>query len=147
MKRPVVLLVEDSPDDLALMRLAIEEAETPFEFVVATDAQKALDWVFSRGAQVGRDGQVYPALILLDLKMPTMSGLEALQALRADPLGRLIPVVVLTTSEMPSDIARAYEGGANAYLQKPMAFSDLVSLVEAIQTFWLSFNVLHPDAR
>jgi len=147
MKRPVVLLVEDSPDDLALMRLAIEEAEAPFEFVVATDGQKALDWVFSRGAQAGRDGQVYPALILLDLKMPAMSGLEALQALRADPLGRLIPVVVLTTSEMPSDIARAYEGGANAYLQKPMAFSDLVSLVEAIQVFWLSFNVLHPDAR
>lgn len=147
MKRAVVLLVEDSPDDLALMQLAIEEARTPFEVVVATDGQRALDWVFSQGAQAGRDDQVYAALILLDLKLPLLSGLEVLQALRADPRGRWIPVVVLTTSEMPSDIARAYEGGANAYLQKPMAFLDLVNLVEAIQAFWLSLNVLHPDAR
>jgi two-component system response regulator len=147
MRRPVVLLVEDSPDDLALMRLAIAEARNPFEVVVVTDGQQALDWVFSRGAQAERDDQVYPALILLDWKLPLLSGQEVLQALRADPLGRHIPVVVLTTSEMPSDIARAFESGANAYLQKPMNFSDLVSLVEAIQGFWLAFNVLHPDAR
>jgi two-component system response regulator len=147
MRRPVVLLVEDSPDDLALMRLAIEEARNPFEVVVATDGQQALDWVFSRGAQAGRDDQVYPALILLDWKLPLLSGQEVLQTLRAEPLGRQIPVVVLTTSEMPSDVARAFESGANAYLQKPMNFSDLVSLVEAIQGFWLAFNVLHPDAR
>jgi two-component system response regulator len=147
MKRPVVLLVEDSPDDLALMQLAIKEARNPFEVVVATDGKQALDWVFARGAQAGRDDQVFPALILLDWKLPLLSGQEVLQALRSDPLGRMIPVVVLTTSEMPSDIARASELCANAYVQKPMAFSDLVRLVEAIQGFWLSFNVLHPDVR
>jgi two-component system response regulator len=143
----VVLLVEDSPDDLALMRLAIEEARQPFEVIVAADGQQALDWVFSQGSHAGRDEQVYPALILLDLKLPVLNGLEVLRALRADPKGRLIPVVALTTSEMPSDIALACELGANAYLQKPMSFLNLVRLVEAIEEFWLSFNLLHPCVR
>jgi CheY-like chemotaxis protein len=147
MKRPVVLLVEDCPDDLALMGLALKEARSPYEVVVVTDGQQALDWVFRRGSQAQRDEWIYPALILLDLKLPVVSGLEVLRHLRNEPEGRMIPVAVLTTSQMPSDIAMAYELGANAYIQKPMGLQALVSLVEAIQAFWLSFNVPHPALR
>jgi CheY-like chemotaxis protein len=147
MMRPVVLLVEDCPDDRALMALALKEARSPYEVVVVTDGQQALDWVFRRGSEAQRDEWVYPALILLDLKLPVVSGLEVLRHLRNEPEGRMIPVVVLTTSQMPSDIAMAYELGVNAYIQKPMGFQAMVSLVEAIQAFWLSFNVPYPALR
>jgi len=147
MRRPVVLIVEDCPNDQALMKLAVDEAKTSFEIVVVTDGQEALDWLFRKGTHSNRDEQSYPALVLMDLKLPILSGLGVLQAIRKDPQGLLIPVVALTTSEMPSDIAKAYELGANAYVQKPMEFPRLVSLVEAIQAFWLTFNVLHPTLR
>ena len=147
MRRPVVLIVEDCPNDQALMKLAVDEAKTSFEIVVVTDGQEALDWLFRKGTHSNRDEQSYPALVLMDLKLPILSGLGVLQAIRKDPQGLLIPVVALTTSEMPSDIAKAYEVGANAYVQKPMEFPRLVSLVEAIQAFWLTFNVLHPTLR
>ena len=147
MRRPVVLIVEDCPNDQALMKLAVDEAKTSFEIVVVTDGQEALDWLFRKGTHSNRDEQSYPALVLMDLKLPILSGLGVLQAIRKDPRGLLIPVVALTTSEMPSDIAKAYEFGANAYVQKPMEFPRLVSLVEAIQAFWLTFNVLHPTLR
>ena len=147
MKRTVVLIVEDCPNDQALMKLAIAEAKVSFEIVVVADGQQALDWLFRRGTHAERDDQVYPALVLLDLKLPLLSGLDVIKALREDPKGQLIPVLILTTSEMPSDIRNAYAAGANAYLQKPMGFPALVSMVEAIQAFWLSFNVIHPSLR
>ncbi len=147
MKRPVVLIVEDNPDDQTLMQLAIAEARASFEAVFVPDGQDALDWLFRQGAHADRDEGVFPALVLLDLKLTRLSGLDVLRALRGDPLGRLIAVVVLTTSEMPSDIEKAYELGANAYVQKPMGFPALVDLVEAIHAFWLSYNVVHPALR
>lgn len=147
MRRSVVLIVEDCPNDLALMKLAVEAARIPFETVLATDGQEALDWLFRKGPHKDRDDAVDPVLILLDLKLPLLSGLDVLQAIRKDPLGRQIPVVIMTTSEMPSDIQRAYDLGANAYIQKPMAFPALVQLVEAIQAFWLTFNVISPRMR
>jgi CheY-like chemotaxis protein len=147
MKRPIVLIVEDCPDDQVLMALAARQAQTSFESVVVTSGEEALDWLFCRGCHENRSGELFPALVLLDLKLPLLSGLGLLQTLREDPRGRLIPVVVLTTSEMPCDISKAYESGANAYVQKPMALSGLVSLVEAVQAFWLSFNVIHPAWR
>ncbi len=147
MKRPVVLIVEDCLNDQALMQLAIEEASVAFPAVLVSDGQEALDWLFRQGAHAERDDQVFPVLVLLDLKMPHLSGLELLQALRKDPKGRLIPVMVLTTSEMPSDIEQAYVYGANAYVQKPMGFPALVSLVQSIHAFWLTFNVIHPMLR
>ena len=99
------------------------------------------------GAHADRDEQVYPALVLLDLKLPLLGGLDVLKALRGDPNGRANPVVVLTTSEMPSDISQAYAFGANAYVQKPMGFPALVNLVQALKAFWLSFNVIDPRLR
>jgi CheY-like chemotaxis protein len=129
------------------MQLALAEAKQPFETVTVPDGQQALEWVFRRGAHGGRDPWVYPALILLDLKLPLMGGLEVLRALRMEPEGRRIPVVVMTTSEMASDISQAYELGASAFVQKPIEFQDLVGLVKAIHGFWLSFNVLHPAMR
>ena len=142
--RPVVLLVEDDPFDLVLMELAMKEAQFEFEFTVALDGQQALDWLLRRGSQAGRGAFVHPVLVLLDLKLPEMNGLEVLRSLRTVPEGRLIPVVVLSTSRMPSDIAAAYELGANAFVQKPMEFEKLVELVKALQHFWLAFNVTHP---
>ncbi|NWJ39930.1 MAG: response regulator [Geothrix sp.] len=147
MKRPVVLIVEDCPNDLALLMLAIEKAGVPFETAVATDGQEALDWLFRKGAHEDRDEEVYPALVLMDLKLPRLSGLDVLRALRQEPRGWLTPVVAMTTSEMPSDIQKAYAFGANAYVQKPMDFNGLVRLVEALRAFWLSFNVIHPMMR
>jgi two-component system response regulator len=147
MRRPVVLIVEDSVDDQDLMRLAMDQAQRPFETEFVADGQEALEWVFRRGAHAERDPWSFPALILLDLKLPLVGGLEVLRALRQDPEGRRIPVVVLTTSAMPSDILQAYELGANAFVQKPAKFQELVALVQAIQAFWLSFNVLHPELR
>ena len=147
MKRPVVVLVEDCPNDLALMNLAIAEAQLPCETRVLTDGQQALEWLLRRGAHADREGEVYPALVLLDLKLPLLSGMEVLKGLREDPLGAVTPVVVLTTSEMPSDIAQAYAFGANAYVQKPMGFPALVELVRALKAFWLSFNVTDPRLR
>jgi CheY-like chemotaxis protein len=147
MRRPVVLLVEDNPDDLDLWHLALREAGQPFEVATVTDGQQALDWVFRQGSYLGRDPWVCPALILLDLKLPVLGGLEVLRGLRERAEGRLIPVVVLTTSEMPSDIAQAYELGASAYVQKPIGFRNLVDLVKAVNEFWLSYNVIHPAVR
>lgn len=147
MKRPVVLIVEDCPNDQALMKLAIEEAQVAFPAVMVSDGQEALDWLFRQGTHATRDDQVFPALVLLDLKLPLLSGLDVLQALQTDALSRLIPVLVLTTSEMPSDIEQAYLYGANAYVQKPMGFPALVSLVQSIHAFWLTFNVLDPRLR
>lgn len=146
-QQPVVLLVEDNPDDLALMQLAIERAQVPMAVVVAADGQEALEWVLRRGAHIGRDQDVYPALLLLDLNLPVMGGLQILKTLREEPEGRVIPVVVLTTSTMPADIATAYELGANAFVQKPMEFPALVNLVKALAGFWLSFNITHPALR
>lgn len=147
MRRPVVLLVEDNPDDLDLWHLALKEARQPFEVATVTDGQQALDWVFRQGSHLGRDPWIFPALILLDLKLPVMGGLEVLRSLRERAEGRLIPVVVLTTSEMPSDIAQAYALGASAYVQKPIGFQKLVDLVKAVDHFWLSYNVLYPALR
>jgi len=147
MRRPVVVLVEDCPNDLALMRLAITEAQFPCETIVLTDGQQAVDWLLHRGADTEQDEEVYPALVLLDLKLPLLGGLDVLKALREDPLGRSIPVVVLTTSEMPTDISQAYASGANAFVQKPMGFPALVALVQALRAFWLSFNVIDPRLR
>ena len=95
MKRPVVLIVEDNPDDQTLMQLAIAEARASFEAVFVPDGQDALDWLFRQGAHADRDEGVFPALVLLDLKLTRLSGLDVLRALRGDPLGRLIAVVVL----------------------------------------------------
>jgi CheY-like chemotaxis protein len=147
MKRPLVLIVEDNPNDQALMTLAIAEARSPFEYVFVPDGQDALDWLSRSGAYADRDDEARPALILLDLKLHRLSGLDVLEALGRKPQGRQVPVVVLTTSEMPSDIQRAYELGAHAFVRKPMGFPALVELVEAIQAFWLSFNVVHPALR
>lgn len=147
MKRRVVLLVEDSPDDLALIQIAIQAMRRPFDLVAVTDGQEALDWVYARGPYAGREALVEPALILLDLKLPILDGIEVLQALRAHPSHQMVPVVVMTTSEMPKDIARAYECGANAYVKKPMGLLELVDQLESIEHFWLSFNVLHPSVR
>lgn len=147
MKRPVVLLVEDCPNDLALMKLAIEESCLSFETVAVTDGQEALDWLLREGAHSDRDEQVYPAVVLLDLKLPLLSGLDVLRALRKDPQGRLIPVVAMTTSSMPADIRIAYELGANGYVQKPIKFKELVRLIEALHAFWLTANLIDPSLR
>jgi two-component system response regulator len=147
MRRPVVLIVEDCPNDLALLQLAIEESRASFASVVVTDGQEALDWLFRKGAHAEREEGIYPALVLLDLNLPLLSGLDVLRTIRGDPRGSLVPVVAMTTSEMPSDIQMAYGAGANAYVQKPMNFASLVKLVESLQAFWLSFNVIHPMLR
>lgn len=147
MKRSLVLLVEDLPDDQALWQIALEEAGQPFDLAAVGDGQQALDWLFRPGDQARVEDPRSPSLVLLDLKMPVMDGFEVLRRLRSTPQGRLLPVVVLTSSEMPADIALAYSLGASGFVQKPVGFQNLMRLVRAIQDYWLSFNVLHPSWR
>ena len=147
MTPPVLLLVEDCPDDQELMRLALKDGAFPLEVVMLSDGREALDRLRFIMHSKGSEETPHPALILLDLKLPGLSGLDFIRELRREPLGRLIPVVVLTTSGIPADIEAAYESGANAFVQKPMEYGALVRLVEALRTFWIDFNVLHPRLR
>ncbi len=135
-----ILLVEDNPDDELLTLRAFERGGIANPIVVVRDGIEALDYLFARGAFAGRTAGA-PLLVLLDLKLPRLGGLEVLRAVRADPVCGTVLVLVLTSSRDDSDIARAYELGANGYVQKPVEFDDFVRVTRAIGTYWLMTNV------
>jgi CheY-like chemotaxis protein len=134
-----ILLVEDNPHDVRLTRIALEEAGTACTLEVARDGDEAL-------AHLRRPGARRPDLVLLDLNMPGKDGREVLREIKGDPGLRRIPVVVLTTSPSPGDVALAYDLHANAYLTKPMGIVELRSLVECLTNFWLRLNRAAPAA-
>jgi len=137
--RPI-LLVEDNPDDEALTLRAFSKQRVPNQIVVARDGVEALDYVFGTGIHEGRDVADLPALVLLDLKLPRIDGLEVLRRIRADPRTSLLPVVVLTTSREAQDIHEAYSLGANSYIRKPVDFEQFLIAVGQLGTYWLTLN-------
>ncbi|MBS2025142.1 MAG: response regulator [Deltaproteobacteria bacterium] len=140
-----ILLVEDNPDDVALTLRALKKNKIENAVVVAKDGVEALDFLFSTGPHSGRDPEP-PALMLLDLKLPRVDGLEVLQRMRQDPRTRLLRVVVLTTSAEDRDIQRAYELGATSYVCKPVDFDLFLTAMGALGRYWLELNVPPPAA-
>ena len=135
-----ILLVEDSPDDAELTRIAFSEASIANPLVVVRDGAEALDYLFGRGAWEGRDVDRQPALMLLDLNLPKLDGREVLQAIRGDVRTRGLPVVVLTTSVEPFDLEASYALGVNSYIRKPVDFGEFVSAVRQVGQYWLVLN-------
>ena len=135
-----ILLVEDNPDDVELTRLAFVEAGEPHRLHVVSDGAEAVDYLLARGRHADRDGADLPALVLLDLNLPKLNGREVLQAIRAEPATRSLPVVVLTTSAEPFDVDKVYALGANSYIQKPVDFERFVDVVRQIGLYWLALN-------
>ena len=140
----LILLVEDNASDEKLALLAFKRCGVPCEIAVARDGADALDYLFATGGHQDRDPAARPAVVLLDLKLPRVSGLEVLRRLRAVPETRLLPVVVLTASREDEDLLRAYSLGANAYLRKPVDFAEFSDSAKALAAFWLRFNELAP---
>jgi len=134
-----ILLAEDSENDAELTLAALDEHHLVNEIVVVRDGEDALDYLYARGAHRGRpDGN--PALVLLDLKMPKVDGLEVLQIIKSDPALKTIPVVMLTSSREEQDLVRSYELGVNGYVVKPVDFTDFVDAVRQIGGFWAVVN-------
>jgi len=135
-----ILLVEDTTDDAELTIMSLKRSGLLNEVVVAEDGLEALDYLFGEGRFAGRNSQDTPALILLDIKMPRLDGIEVLHRLRTDERTRLLPVVMLTTSTEDTDLARAYDAGANAYVRKPVSLVEFQEAVRQLGLFWILIN-------
>jgi len=144
MREKMILLVEDNPDDEALTMRALKQSKLANEIVITRDGNEALEFLFATGKYEGRDVSHTPAVILLDLKLPKLSGLEVLQRLRADSRTRLTPVVVLTSSSEDEDMLRSYELGANSYVRKPVVFGRFADAVSQLGLYWILLNQLPP---
>jgi two-component system, response regulator len=144
MNDKLILLVEDNPDDEELTTRALRQAKVANDLVVARDGVEALDFLFGSGAHAGRDLSRMPALILLDLKLPKLNGLDVLQRLRADPRTKLIPTVILTSSSEDEDMLKSYREGANSYVRKPVEFGAFVTAVGQLGVYWMLINQSPP---
>ncbi|TMH28194.1 MAG: response regulator [Betaproteobacteria bacterium] len=140
MSDKMILLVEDNPDDEELTTRALRQAKIANEIVVARDGAEALEFLFGEGVHAGRGVSRMPAVILLDLKLPKLSGLDVLNRLRADPRTRLIPTVILTSSSEDEDMLKSYQLGANSYVRKPVDFSQFATAVSQLGMYWLLLN-------
>ncbi len=140
MKGKIILLVEDNPDDVLLTLRALKKNNILNEVVVVNDGAQALDYLFGTGAYADRDVKVMPQLVLLDLKVPKMEGLEVLRLLRDDVRTKLLPVVVLTSSDEEQDIVASYKLGANSYIRKPVDFAQFTEAVQQLGLYWLVLN-------
>ena len=136
----LILLIEDNPDDVELTRLALRETDLPMRMVVARDGVEAVEALL--GAQA-----IHPQLVLLDLKLPKLNGLDVLSRMRADERTRHLPVVVLTSSLEDEDLAKCYALGANSYVRKPVDFARFVDVVNRLGIYWLVLNELPPELR
>lgn len=137
---PKILLVEDNPDDIDLTIRALKKNNIVNELIIAHDGVEALDYLFGTGAFAGRDLSDMPQVILLDLKLPKINGLEVLQQLRADERTRFLPVVVLTSSREEQDIVASYNFGANSYVRKPVDFTEFTEAVRQLGLYWFLLN-------
>ncbi len=139
-----ILLVEDNSSDIDLTRRALERSRVANELIVAEDGQDALDYLWGDGAHSGRDVADLPALMLLDLKLPRVPGLEVLRRVRADSRTRRLPIVILTTSQEERDRAAGYDLGVNSYIQKPVDFKQFAAAIEQLGLYWLVLNQSAP---
>jgi two-component system, response regulator len=152
-----ILLVEDNPDDEALTLRALRKNDIPNQVNVAHDGAEALEFLFEDRAEDGAEGgsqagspagsrcRPLPGLILLDLKLPKIDGLEVLRRIRAHPRTQIVPVVILTSSKLDDDVLASYQNGANSYVRKPVKFADFTEAVKALGAFWLLLNEPAPE--
>jgi CheY-like chemotaxis protein len=145
MAQKMILLVEDNPDDEALTLRAFDKNKITNEIVVVRDGVEALEWLFGEGQYAGRDISHLPEVCLLDLKLPKVDGLEVLRRIRADERTKLMPVIILTTSEEESDRLAGYSLGANSYIRKPVDFSQFIEAVRQLGLYWLVLNESPPE--
>jgi two-component system, response regulator len=143
----VILLVEDNPDDEALTLRALTKNNIKNDVVVARDGAEALDYLHGTGKYAGRDTSKLPQVVLLDLKLPKVDGLEVLREMRADPRTRLLPVVILTSSVEEQDRVSGYELGANSYVRKPVDFTQFLEAARQLGLYWLVLNESPPAKR
>jgi CheY-like chemotaxis protein len=147
MQRKVILLVEDNEDDELLTIRGLKDAQILNDVVVAHDGVEALEYLFGTGPYEGRDTSDLPQVVLLDLMLPRLNGLEVLRRIREDPRTELLPVVVLTSSREEEDVIRSYELGANSYVRKPVKFVDFANAVKQLGLFWVLLNEGLPARR
>ncbi|HEY6561344.1 MAG TPA: response regulator [Polyangiaceae bacterium] len=143
----VLLLVEDNASDEKLTIRAFNKSNVVNEIVVVRDGEEALEYLFGTGRYDGRDVIDLPAVVLLDLKLPRIDGLEVLRRVRADERTKLVPVIILTSSKEDEDRTRGYSLGANAYVRKPVAFSEFTEAIRTLGLFWLVLNEPPPVSR
>jgi len=139
----IILLVEDNPSDVDLTMRALEKAHIANQMVVAEDGQEALDYLWGMGRYEGQ-APIDPGLVLLDLKLPRVPGLEVLRRIRADSRTRRVPVVILTTSKEEQDVATGYDLGVNSYIRKPVDFQQFAKAIEQLGLYWLLLNEAPP---
>ncbi|WP_438480064.1 response regulator [Oleiharenicola lentus] len=140
-----ILLVEDNPDDLDLALRALAKTNLANEVVVVRDGEQAVNYLFRKGDYANRT-QGNPAVVLLDLKLPKIDGIEVLERIKAEPTLRTVPVVMLTSSKMESDLTRAYALGVNAYVVKPIHFAEFIEAVRELGVFWAVLNEPPPGS-
>lgn len=143
----LILLVEDNPDDEVLALRALARLDIPSEVAVARDGAEALDFLFATGPYDGRDPTLLPAVMLLDLKLPKVDGLDVLRRVRADPRTRFLPVVIMSSSDESRDVAESYRQGASSYIRKPVDFGQFTDTVRQLGSYWLVLNEPPPLVR
>jgi two-component system response regulator len=144
MQQKTILLIEDNPDDEALTLRALKRNNILNEVVVARDGVEALDYLFGTGSHAGRDTAQLPEMVLLDLKLPKIDGLDVLRRIRSEPRTRRLAVVILTSSNEERDIISSYDLGANSYIRKPVDFNQFMDAVRQLGIYWLVLNVSPP---
>jgi two-component system response regulator len=142
-----ILLVEDNPSDIGLTRRALERSRITNVVIVTEDGQEALDYLWGAGPHAGRDASDLPAMVLLDLNLPKVTGLEVLRLIRADARTRRLPVVILTSSKEEQDMATGYDLGVNSYIRKPVDFKQFAAALEQLGLYWLVINEAPPKVK
>jgi len=142
-----ILLVEDNPQDEALTIRALKKNGVTNEITVARDGEEALDFLFCRGMHAGRDSKIQPQVVLLDLKLPKIDGIQVLKEIRANEKTKFLPVIILTTSSEDKDVISGYKSGANAYVKKPVDFKEFSEAVKTLGLFWLLLNLTPNSLR
>lgn len=141
-KERTILLVEDNPDDELLTLLAFKDNDITNEVAIARDGAEALEYLSGTGKYAGRDISLLPQVVLLDLKLPKIDGLEVLNQIRSNENTKLLPVVILTSSKEETDMVKSYELGANSYIQKPVDFEQFSEAIKQLGLYWLILNEL-----
>ena len=147
MDNKIILLVEDNPDDVELTLRAFKQNNISNKVIVAKDGVEALDYLFGKGMYAGRDTKNMPVVILLDLKLPKINGMEVLKTLRQNEFTKLLPEVILTSSTQEQDVVNGYKLGANSYVRKPVDFTEFIQAVKSLGLYWLIWNEPPPVGK
>jgi two-component system, response regulator len=147
MEEKIILLVEDNPDDVELTLRAFNKNNMYNKVIVAKDGVEALDYLFGKGMYAQRELKDLPVLIMMDLNLPKINGLEVLKAIRQNELTKLLPVVILTSSNQEEDVVASYKLGANSYIRKPVNFKEFIEAVKLLGLYWLLWNEPAPVGK